>query len=62
MKEKYNELLDKINCGRIKIHYKLNELVEITGLCNRSLKYRMKVVKEKYNNVPSLLQKKVENI
>ena len=58
MKERYNELLDKINSGRIKIHYKLNELVEITGLCNRSLKYRMKAVKEKYDNVPSLLRKK----
>ncbi len=58
MKQKYNELLEKINSGRIKIYYKLNELEEITGLCSRSLKYRMKVVKEKYNNIPSLLQKK----
>lgn len=58
MKEKYNELLEKINSGRIKIYYKLNELETITGLCSRSLKYRMKVVKEKYNNVPSLLTKK----
>lgn len=58
MKEKYNELLEKINSGRIKIYYKLNELETITGLCSRSLKYRMKIVKEKYNNVPSLLAKK----
>lgn len=58
MKEKYNELLEKINTGRIKIYYKLNELETVTGLCSRSLKYRMKLVKEKYSNIPSLLAKK----
>src|SRR5690606_40737270 len=58
MKEKYSELLEKINTSRIKVHYKLKELEIITGLCSRSLKYRMKVVKKKYSNIPSLLEKK----
>lgn len=57
MKEKYNELIEKTNSGRVKVHYKLKELENITGLCSRSLKYRMKAVKEKYHNIPSLLQK-----
>ena len=38
MKEKYNELLDKINSGRIKIHYKLNELVEINTVAKQLAK------------------------
>ena len=58
MKEKYNELLEKINGNRTKLYFKLKELETITGLCSRSLKYRMKKVKEKYSNIPSLLTKK----
>ncbi|MGG7034407.1 MAG: hypothetical protein ACI7YS_04325 [Flavobacterium sp.] len=58
MKDEYNELLEKINSNRIKVHFNLTELEKITGLCPRSLKYRMKVIKEKYNGVPSLLSKK----
>jgi hypothetical protein len=57
MKVESKEIINKINSGRIKVHYKLNELEGITGLCSRSLKYKMKSIKDKYADIPSLLIK-----
>jgi hypothetical protein len=54
---KMNKLLNEINKNRIKIYYNLNELVEITGLKTRALKYRMLDIKEKYSEIPHLLRK-----
>ena len=53
----YNELLNETNDTRLKIYFSLSDLVEITGLSIRSLKYRMLKVKERYLEVPSLLRK-----
>ena len=57
MKEESKKNINDINNGRAKIYYQLNQLEEITGLSTRTLKYRMKLVKEKYTNVPSLLRR-----
>ena len=54
----YYGALDTINDSRLKIHFNLTELMSITGLSIRTLKYRMKEVKKKYINIPSLLSKK----
>jgi hypothetical protein len=51
------KLLDEINSGKVKIFFRLNQLNEITGLKTRALKYRMKEIKSKYGNIPSLLTK-----
>ena len=48
MKEESKKNINDINNGRAKIYYQLNQLEEITGLSTRTLKYRMKLVKEKY--------------
>lgn len=57
MKEKYNELINACNKKRSNIYYQLNQLIEITGLSSRMLKYKMITVKKKYEGVPSLLKK-----
>lgn len=57
MKEKYNELINECNKKRSNIYYQLNQLIEITGLSTRMLKYKMIKVKKKYEGVPSLLKK-----
>ncbi len=57
MKENYAKLIDDCNSKRANIYYKLNQLTDITGLCPRTLKYRIKKIKKKYVNVPSLLRK-----
>lgn len=54
---KFKELINKTNESRIKNYYNLSQLKDITGLKMRALKYRMLVVKEKYKDVPSLLEK-----
>ncbi len=55
MNEQCKQIINKINDNRAKIYYQLNQLEQITGMSTRSLKYRMKEVKIKYNNIPSLL-------
>ncbi|WP_291147045.1 hypothetical protein [Flavobacterium sp. UBA7680] len=57
MIEESKNIIDKINSNRAKIYYQLNQLEEITGMSPRTLKYRMKLVKEKYSNIPSLLKR-----
>lgn len=57
MKENTKNIINNINEGRVKIYYQLNQLEAITGLSIRTLKYRMKTVKEKYKGVNSLLYK-----
>lgn len=49
--------INEINKTRIKLFYNLNELIPITGLKTRALKYRMLDIKEKYNSVPNLLRR-----
>jgi hypothetical protein len=51
-------VINEINKSRIKVYYNLNELIPITGLKTRALKYRMLKVKESYINKPFLLFKK----
>ncbi len=53
----FKQLLDQTNSKRIKVYFNLTELMNITGLSIRALKYRMLTVKEKYNGIPSLLTK-----
>ncbi|UAY52746.1 hypothetical protein [Ferruginibacter albus] len=53
----YDELIDECNRKRAKIYYNLTQLIEITGLSPRMLKYRMKENIVKYKNIPSLLYK-----
>lgn len=55
MKEEDKKTINELNATRAKIFYQLNQLEDITGMSPRALKYRMKIVKEKYANVPSLL-------
>lgn len=55
MEEENKKIINDINSTRVKIYYQLNQLEDITGMSPRALKYRMKIVKEKYSNVPSLL-------
>lgn len=57
MKEQCKQIINKINDNRAKVYYQLNQLEQITGMSPRSLKYRMKEVKNKYTNIPSLLYK-----
>lgn len=57
MKSTQSITLNKCNSGRAKIYYQLNQLQNLTGLSIRSLKYRMKDVKEKYRDIPALLCK-----
>lgn len=57
MKKEYKEIINDVNCSRAKIYYQLNQLEYITGMSERSLKYRMKIIKEKYTNIPTLLHR-----
>ena len=50
-------VINEINKSRIKLYYNLNELIPITGLKARALKYRMLKVKERHINKPFLLCK-----
>ncbi len=54
---KNETLIEQCNSKRSKIYYRLNQLEDITGLSPRMLKYKMKYIKAKYENVPSLLRK-----
>ncbi len=49
--------INEINKTRIKLYYNLSELIPITGLKTRTLKYRMLEIKEKYIDVPNLLRR-----
>jgi hypothetical protein len=51
------QLLEEANDTRLKIYFNLTELMDITGLSIRALKYRMLMVKRKYEDVPTLLSK-----
>jgi hypothetical protein len=57
MNKECSELLNEINSNRAKIYYQLNQLGDLTGMSLRSLKYRMKIIKEKYYYVPTLLHR-----
>jgi hypothetical protein len=57
MKEKYNALVNECNEKRSNIYYQLNQLIDITGLSTRMLKYKMTAVKKKYEGLTSLLKK-----
>ena len=57
MKESTKEVINNINSSRAKIYYQLNQLQTITGMSIRSLKYRMKEVKKKYLDIPTLLNR-----
>jgi hypothetical protein len=54
---KNEHLIEQCNSKRSKIFYRLNQLEQITGLSPRMLKYKMKLIKVKYANIPSLLRK-----
>jgi len=57
MKE-FNELINETNDTRLKVYFNLTELKNITGMSIRALKYRMLIVKKKYEGVPALLNMK----
>ncbi|MBC7523024.1 MAG: hypothetical protein H7239_01080 [Flavobacterium sp.] len=57
MKEEHRNVINKINGTRSKIYYRLNQLNNMTGMSERSLKYRMKTIKEKYKDIPVLLNR-----
>lgn len=57
MKVNIKEIINNISSTRVKIYYQLNQLQELTGMSPRSLKYRMIKVKEKYADMPNLLNK-----
>ena len=50
-------VINEINKSRIQVYYNLNELIPITGLKARALKYRMLDVKQRYAETPHLLNK-----
>lgn len=58
MKKENEKLIEQCNSKRSNIYYRLNQLEDITGLSPRMLKYKMKDIKKKYANIPSLLSKK----
>ena len=41
-----------------KTHYTFSEVVKLTGISERTFRYRMKELKEKYIDQPDLLYKK----
>ena len=57
MSIEFDNLIEECNSKRSNIYYRLNQLIDITGLCPRMLKYRMKEIKQRYKNIPSLLRK-----
>ena len=57
MKEECIILVNESNKNRSNIYYKLNQLITITGLSLRMLKYKMLNVKDKYAGVTNLLKK-----
>ena len=57
MNLEYDKLIEECNSKRANIYYNLKQLIDITGLSTRMLKYKMKKIKFKYQNVPSLLTK-----
>lgn len=40
------------------IYYEFKHIIEITGISERTFRYRMKVIREKYKDQPELLFKK----
>ena len=52
-----NEIINTINSRRIQRFLSTSEIMEITGMSKRSIKYRMLKIKAKYEGVPSLLKK-----
>ena len=57
MKEECKKIVNELNDNKTKIYYQLNQLEKITGMSTRSLKYRMKLVKEKYSGLPNKLHR-----
>jgi hypothetical protein len=57
MNKEHKIVINELNGNRVKIYYQLNQLQEITGMSIRTLKYRMKIVKDKYSNMPNLLKR-----
>jgi hypothetical protein len=57
MKNEVQPLLNKTNGNRIKYYYSLSELTHVTGMSIRSLKYRMKEIKNKFHSIPYLISK-----
>ncbi|MCL5246850.1 hypothetical protein M4I21_13585 [Cellulophaga sp. 20_2_10] len=41
-----------------KNYYEFKHIIELTGISERTFRYRMKVIKEKYKDQPELLFKK----
>lgn len=54
---KLNKLINECNAKRVGIYYNLSQLTTLTGLSPRMLKYRIKKVKSKYVDTPTLLSK-----
>src|ERR1700744_6454286 len=54
----FEEILEEIKDTRNKVYYNLSELVKLTGMSSRALKYRMLIVKNKYKDNTFLLTKK----
>lgn len=50
-------LLIKIDMKQ-KTHYTFSEILKLTGISERTFRYRMAVIKEKYKDQPDLLFKK----
>lgn len=58
MNKRRIEVLNQINSTRAKVYYNLKSLEKITTLKTRALKYRMKLIKEKYKGRDFLLSKR----
>ena len=41
-----------------KTHYTFSEILKLTGISERTFRYRMKAIKEKYKDQPELVFKK----
>jgi hypothetical protein len=51
------KILNKAKDGNTRLYYQLNQLIVLTGLSPRMLKYKMLKVKKKYNGRKELLKK-----
>lgn len=58
MKNRKITILEAISKSSVKIYYSLKSLEKITSLSTRSLKYRMKLIKKKYEGKEFYLSKK----
>jgi hypothetical protein len=58
-KKAFNKQLDDYYTNRKqRKYYSFNDIINITGISERTFRYRINKLKAKYNNVPSLLAKK----